>query len=157
MRRKYAVIGLGSFGYWVARTLFNSHQETIAIDMDKEQVQKINKFSSMAVIADVTNKETLVGLGLADCDAAIISLGDHPAASTLATLYLHEMGVKQILVKALDENHAKILRKVGATDIIRTAEAAANRAIRREGNRMGAVTPVNQTAEFGSWPGELGG
>ncbi|HPS93011.1 MAG TPA: TrkA family potassium uptake protein [Deltaproteobacteria bacterium] len=118
MNRKFAVIGLGSFGYWVARTLFISHQETIAIDQDKEKVQKINKFSSMAVIADVTNKETLEGLGLADCDAAIVSLGDNASASTLVTLYLHEMGVGQILVKAIDENHAKILRKVGATDII---------------------------------------
>jgi trk system potassium uptake protein TrkA len=118
MKKKFAVIGLGSFGYWVARTLFSSHQETIAIDMDKEKVQKINKFSSMAVIADVTNKDTLIGLGLADCEAAIISLGDDPSASTLATLYLNEMGVKQILVKAIDESHAKILRKVGATDII---------------------------------------
>lgn len=118
MKRKYVVIGLGNFGYWVARTLFEAHQETIAIDMNKEVVQRANKVTSMAVIADVTNKETLTGLGLADCDAAIISLGDHPAASTLATLYLHEMGVRQILVKAIDENHAKILRKVGATDII---------------------------------------
>ncbi|HPI93398.1 MAG TPA: TrkA family potassium uptake protein [Deltaproteobacteria bacterium] len=118
MKKKYVVIGLGNFGYWVARTLFEAHQETIVIDMNKEIVQRVNKFTSMAVIADVTNKETLTGLGLSDCDAAIISLGDHPAASTLATLYLHEMGVKQILVKAIDENHAKILRKVGATDII---------------------------------------
>ncbi len=118
MKRKYVVIGLGNFGYWVARTLFEAHQEVIAIDMNKEAVQRVNRFSSMAVIADVTNKETLTGLGVDDCDAAIISLGDHPAASTLATLYLHEMGVKQILVKAIDENHAKILRKVGATDII---------------------------------------
>jgi len=118
MNRKFAVIGLGSFGYWVARTLFSSHQETIAIDQDKEKVQKINKFSSMAVIADVTNKDTLMGLGIVDCDAAIISLGDNVSASTLVTLYLNEMGIKQILVKAIDENHAKILRKVGATDII---------------------------------------
>ncbi|HOM29179.1 MAG TPA: TrkA family potassium uptake protein [Deltaproteobacteria bacterium] len=118
MKRKYVVIGLGNFGFWVAKTLFEAHQETIAIDMNKEAVQRVNKFSNMAVIADVTNKETLVGLGIADCDAAVVSLGDHPAASTLVTLYLHEMGVKQILVKAIDENHAKILRKVGATDII---------------------------------------
>jgi trk system potassium uptake protein TrkA len=118
MKRKYVVIGLGNFGFWVAKTLFDSHQETIAIDMNKEAVQRVNRFSDMAVIADVTSKETLIGLGLSDCDAAVVSLGDHPAASTLVTLYLHEMGVRQILVKAIDENHAKILKKVGATDII---------------------------------------
>jgi trk system potassium uptake protein TrkA len=33
-------------------------------------------------------------------------------------LYLNELGVKRILAKALDPDHEKILRKVGATEVI---------------------------------------
>jgi trk system potassium uptake protein TrkA len=33
-------------------------------------------------------------------------------------MYLQEMGVKRIIAKALDHDHAKILTKVGATDIV---------------------------------------
>jgi len=50
--------------------------------------------------------------------AAVVSLGDNTSAATLITLYLQEMGVGQIIVKAVDEDHGKILKKVGATDII---------------------------------------
>ena len=33
-------------------------------------------------------------------------------------MYLQEIGIKQILAKALDEDHEKILKRVGATEII---------------------------------------
>ncbi len=118
MARKYAVIGLGNFGTWVVKSLYELRQETIAIDIDKERVQKIRDFTNNPVLADATKKETLISLGLGDVHAVVISLGDNTSASTLITLYLQEMGVSKILVKAMDEDHGKILRKVGATDII---------------------------------------
>ena len=118
MARKYAVIGLGNFGTWVVKSLYELRQETIAIDMDKERVQKIRDFTNNPVLADATKKETLISLGLGEVHAVVISLGDNTSASTLITLYLQEMGVTKILVKAVDEDHGKILRKVGATDII---------------------------------------
>ncbi len=118
MARKYAVIGLGNFGTWVVKSLYELRQETIAIDMDKERVQKIRDFTNNPVLADATKKETLISLGLGEVHAVVISLGDNTSASTLITLYLQEMGATKILVKAVDEDHGKILRKVGATDII---------------------------------------
>jgi len=51
-------------------------------------------------------------------DAAVVSTGDDTNASILATLYLTEFGVKKILVKARDEDHAKVLKRVGATEVI---------------------------------------
>lgn len=118
MSKKYAVIGLGNFGTWVVKSLYDLRQETIAIDMDKERVQKIRDFTNNPVLADATKKETLISLGLGEVHAVVISLGDNTSAATLITLYLQEMGVNKILVKAVDEDHGKILRKVGATDII---------------------------------------
>ena len=115
---KYAVIGLGNFGYWVARTLFEANMETIAIDTDQEKVQKIKPYSDAPVVADATDRKVLMSLGLSQVNAAVISLGGNISASILITMYLSEMGVKEILVKAIDEDHGKILRKVGATEII---------------------------------------
>ena len=51
-------------------------------------------------------------------DAVVVSLGDNISASTLITLLLDEMKVKNILVKAIDEEHGKILSKVGATEVV---------------------------------------
>ena len=118
MAKRYVIIGLGNFGYWVARELFEANQETIAIDIDADIVQKIKSYTNSPVIADATKKETLESLGVADADAVIVSLGDNTSAATLITLYLNEMGAKKILVKASNEDHAKILKKVGASEII---------------------------------------
>ncbi len=118
MARTFAVIGLGNFGSWVVRTLNDLRQNTIAIDLDKDRVQKIRDYTRNPVIADATQKENLLSLGLDTVAAVVISLGDNTSAATLITLYLQEMGVGQIIVKAVNEDHGKILRKVGATDII---------------------------------------
>jgi trk system potassium uptake protein TrkA len=118
MARRYAVIGLGNFGSWVVRTLNDLRQDTIAIDTDKDRVQKIRDYTGNPVIADATRKENLISLGLDEMKAVVISLGSNTSAATLITLYLQEMGVGEIIVKAVDEDHGKILRKVGATDII---------------------------------------
>lgn len=118
MASRFGVIGLGNFGSWVVRTVFENGREVLAIDSDKDRVQKIKRHATVAVVADCTQKETLTKLGLSDMDAVVVSLGENVSASTLVTLFLREMGVKRILVKAVNEDHAKILSKVGATEVI---------------------------------------
>lgn len=48
---------------------------------------------------------------------AVVSLGDL-SASLMTTLILKDMGVKKIVVKALDPLHGKMLQKIGADKII---------------------------------------
>ncbi len=116
--RRFVVIGLGMFGFYVAKTLYEKGHEVTAIDKNKEIVQKIKEFSTQAVVADATDKDTLIALGIQDVDVAIIGLGTSLDASVLVTLYLKEMGVKEIVAKAITEDHGKILRTIGATEII---------------------------------------
>ena len=42
-------------------------------------------------------------------DVVVVSLGDRIDSSILVTLYLRELKVKQIVAKALTEDHGKIL------------------------------------------------
>lgn len=116
--KKFAVIGLGRFGLHVTKALYEEGNEVLAIDLDRARVQAIDDYSSKAIVLDATDKESLTALGLELMDSVIISIGTKTSASILICLYLHEMGVKKILAKALDDDHAKILQKVGATDII---------------------------------------
>jgi trk system potassium uptake protein TrkA len=116
--RKFVVIGLGMFGFYVTKTLYEKGHEVIAIDKNKEIVQKIREFSTQAIVADATDKETLMAIGVQDADVAVIGLGTSLDASVLVTLYLKEMGVKDIVAKAITEDHGKILRNIGATEII---------------------------------------
>lgn len=116
--KKFVVIGLGNFGFHVAKSLYADNNEVIAIDRDKARVQAIDAYASEAVVMDATDRDALAALGLDAMDAAVVSTGTKISISVLICLYLSEIKVKKILAKALDEDHAKILRKVGATEII---------------------------------------
>jgi trk system potassium uptake protein TrkA len=116
--KRFAVIGLGNFGFHAAKALFEDGNEVIAIDTDKGRVQAIDPYSTEAVVLDATDKEALKSLGLENMDGVIVSTGTKISTSILICLYLQENGVKKILAKALDEDHGKILKRVGATEII---------------------------------------
>jgi len=115
---KFAVIGLGSFGSHVAKTLYERGNEVVAVDKDKERVEEVKTFVSHAVNMDATIKENLQALGVGDMDIVVVSSGPEMESSILTVLYLHEMGAKRIVAKALTEDHAKILEAVGATEVI---------------------------------------
>ena len=116
--KRFAVIGLGKFGSYVARALYEGSNEVVAIDYDRNRVQAIDPHVSESVVLDATNKESLENLGLEDMDAVIVSIGSRISNSILICLYLQEAGVKKIIARAMDEDHEKILRRVGATKII---------------------------------------
>jgi len=115
---RYCVIGLGNFGFHVARTLYEGGHEVVAVDQDREKVQRVQEHASYAIQGDAANKEFLSGQGIGEMDAVVVSTGERSHLSTLITLYLKELKVPRILVKALDEDHGRILEKIGATDII---------------------------------------
>ena len=116
--KRFAVIGLGTFGFYAAKALFEDGNEVVAIDEDKGKVQAIDPWSTEAIVCDATEKETLKALGLENMDGVIVSTGTKISTSILICLHLQEIGVKKILAKALDDDHGKILRRVGATEII---------------------------------------
>jgi len=116
--KRFAVIGLGNFGFHAARALFEDGNEVVAIDSDKARVQAIDQHSTEAVVLNATDKEALKSLGLENMDGVIVSTGTKISTSILICLYLQENGVKKILAKALDEDHGKILKRVGATESI---------------------------------------
>ncbi|MEE9911409.1 MAG: TrkA family potassium uptake protein [Deltaproteobacteria bacterium] len=116
--KRAVVIGLGIFGYHIARTLFENGFEVVAIDKNKDVIQKMRDYSTKAVLADGTDQGILDEIGIDEDDIAIISFGEDLAAATLITLHLRQMKVKTIIVKAPNEDHKLILEKVGATDVI---------------------------------------
>jgi trk system potassium uptake protein TrkA len=116
--KRVVVVGLGIFGYNIAKDLFENGFEVIAIDKNKEVINRIRDFSTKAILADATDKELLEMIGIQPDDTVIVSFGEDLAASTLLTLHLKEMHVKNIIVKAPNEDHKRILEKVGANEVI---------------------------------------
>lgn len=116
--KKFCVIGLGNFGFHVASYLYKEGHEVFGIDMDREKVQRVKDYTTIAIQGDAANKEFLDSQGVSEMDAVVVSTGERSHLSTLITLYLKELDVKHILVKAINEDHGKILMKVGAEQVI---------------------------------------
>lgn len=112
------VIGLGNFGFNVAKNLAEKGKNILAIDSDPEQVDRIKDYVSDSVIGDIKNKQFLTEFVDNTIEAAIISTGENTFDSILAVHHLNELGVKNIIVKANDQTHGQILKVMGATEII---------------------------------------
>jgi trk system potassium uptake protein TrkA len=115
---KFAVIGLGNFGFNVAKTLYENGDEVLGIDRHKDRAQSTQIHASQCIIADATDKSVLETAGLTDMDGVVVSLGENLSASILVTLFLRELGVENIIVKIASEDHGKALERVGATTIV---------------------------------------
>lgn len=125
-----AVIGLGQFGSALALELKKQKHHVTAMDSDSRAVSRVQDVVDQAVVADCTDRSLLEELGLNLVDGAVISLGDHLGASILTTLHLKEMGVGRIVAKAVSPEHEKILKRVGAGEVVFPERDAAQRLAR---------------------------
>jgi trk system potassium uptake protein TrkA len=118
-KKTFLVLGLDNFGYSLAKELYKNGQEVIVVDMDEKRISEIRDEVSEAVVADATDRDTIEELGLDKVDAAVVSLGEtRIGPSVLATLHLKEMGIENIIVKAVSSEHGRIVEKIGATKVV---------------------------------------
>jgi trk system potassium uptake protein TrkA len=128
---KVAVIGLGRFGFHAATLLHEAGHEVLAVDIDPGRVQRIRDDSTQAVVLDAREIEPLRALGIPDFDAVVLSLGTRVDASALVTLHMKDLGVRRLIVKATSADHARLLQKIGASEIVFPERDAAERLVRR--------------------------
>ncbi|MDD3472154.1 MAG: TrkA family potassium uptake protein, partial [Syntrophaceae bacterium] len=111
------VYGMGQFGSEIAREL--AHRcEVLALDNNEDRVNAIADSVQRAMIVDARDFAGLSSLVRDDFDEAIVSLGESMEASVLCTLHLKKIGLNTIRAKAVSEDHASILRAVGASETI---------------------------------------
>ena len=118
MARKFAVIGLGTFGFQLACELEKLGGEVLAIDRNADVVQDIRDHVSRAVVCDALERESLREIGVGDVDVVVIGLRSRLDSSILATMYVQELGVKEIVVQAVSDDHRRALEKLGAARVI---------------------------------------
>ncbi len=118
MAKQFVILGAGRFGTSVAIKLVDLGAEVLIVDNDPAVVQYLADKVTYAVKADVTQEGALNALGLRNFDTAIVTIGGDIKSSTLVTLMLKEMGLKNIIAKAQDRLHAKVLYKIGADRVV---------------------------------------
>ena len=118
MAIQVVVIGLGRFGSSVVETLARKGCEILAMDINEDNVKAITEHATHAVQCDATDIRTLKELGVQNMDVSIVSIGEDVEASVLIVMALKELGVKEIIAKAVTPLHIKILEKLGATQVV---------------------------------------
>jgi trk system potassium uptake protein TrkA len=118
MAKQYGVIGLGRFGASVARTLYEYGYDVMAIDSSEDRIQENLNYVTHAVQADSTDEEALKSLGIRNFDVVVVAIGQDIQSSILTTLIIKELGVRQIVVKAQNDLHGKVLYKIGADKVV---------------------------------------
>lgn len=121
------VVGLGRFGFSVAKSLVRLGHEVLAVDSSVEKVQGLSDELTHVVQADSTDQEALKQMGAEQFDLAVVGIGTDVEASVLTVMGLSELGLAEIWAKATSGKHARILERIGATHVIRPEYAMGKR------------------------------
>jgi len=117
-KRNFAVIGLGRFGAAMATTLAGLGHDVIGIDSDEDRVRTLADVVSLAIELDATDERAVRAAGIQDVDVAVVSIGENMEASLLVVTLLFELGIKNIVAKAVTPLHGRILEKLGVTRVV---------------------------------------
>lgn len=140
--RRFVVVGLGNFGFGLVEMLHARGHDVIAIDMDEAKVERARRFATRSVSIDATTAAALERQGAAGADAAVVSVGTDIAGSVLAVMALMELGVGEIYAKAVSSDHAKILDRLGVSEVIRPERETALRLATRLSMRLLNYMPI---------------
>lgn len=126
-----AIIGLGKFGFYIAKSLSKLDNFTvIAVDNNPKTIQEISEYVDNAFILDSTNKHALEDVGITNLDTVIVSIGENIEASILTVMGLKDLGNKNIIAKAITTIHGEILAKIGASRVIHPEKIAGRALVR---------------------------
>jgi trk system potassium uptake protein TrkA len=118
MKKQFAVLGIGRFGSKIARELFYKKQEVIAIDKDETVIENIKDQVTHAFVGDITDEMALKEAGVSDCDVVIIAESTNMESNIVAAQICKSLGIPQVICKAQNTVHGKILNKIGVDQVV---------------------------------------
>lgn len=117
-QKSFAVFGLGSFGTEVCRMLADKGARVLAFDQREEAVDRVRDLVKQAYQLDSADENAMLGAPIEGVDVAIVAIGGDIEASILTTALLKNIGVPYIIARASSDIHQRVLRMVGATEVI---------------------------------------
>jgi trk system potassium uptake protein TrkA len=158
--QRIAVIGLGRFGFGLAVRLAELGANVLAIDLNTDVVEQVDPRVSRAIAVDATNEFALRKLGADAMDLVIVCIGRNIEASLLVTAVLQRLAVKEIWVRAIDQNQAQILEAMGVRRIIslerEMARQVAQEIIMPSTQVLASITVDHSLAELKAKPEFIG-
>ena len=159
--KRFVIIGLGNFGGSVAESLHARGHEVVVVDTNPNAVDRIGAHVTRAAVGDGRSLQVLERIGAKGADAGVISTGDDIAASILSTMALKDLGVSDVYVKVISQDHARVMERIGVTEtIFPERESALGLGTRMSGKALFSYTSllpgfgVQEMAVPNSWQGK---
>lgn len=157
---EFGIIGLGRFGLQLGKSLVELGHTCVGIDIDGARVQQAGDLLTQVYEADATDVNTLADLKMQTLDAVAVTIGSHLEEALLAILGLQELGQTNILAKASDPMHKKVLERMGVSHIVQPEIDAAKRiALKLDNPGFLDLLPIGrgvfvQEAKVENWAGK---
>ncbi len=116
--KTFAIIGLGTFGSRLCEELSSKGGVVLAIDNQSNMIERVKEITAQSILVDSTDEEAMSQVPFEDVDTAVVAIGDNIEASILSTAILKKIGVPRIIARSLSDIHQRVLRQVGADEII---------------------------------------
>ena len=129
--RSFCIIGLSCFGIALTNALLEKRSQVLVISEDADAVNSMADLVTGAVIGDPTSEAVLRSAGVTDYDCAIVCIDDNMNDSILSTLILKELGVKEVVARAMNERHKMVLNRLGADMVVFPEEDMGDRLAQR--------------------------
>ena len=128
---KCAVIGLGEFGRATSLGLARNGVEVIAVDVDIDRINQVKDEVALAVRMDATQEGLIKAHGIDTVDVLIAAIGANFEAQVLLVVRAKQAGIKRIVARATTPDHARVLKAVGADEVLNPEEEAARWMVQR--------------------------
>src|SRR5699024_5242923 len=118
MTKEIAVIGLGQFGGSAVKQLHKLSADVTVIDISESKVKYYEDYAVECIVGSATDEKMLKTIGIEHYDEVIIEIVEDLQTRLLCTFMLNEFGLQSITPKAHTNNHGKLLKKVGAVNVL---------------------------------------
>ncbi|MEP0774243.1 MAG: TrkA family potassium uptake protein [Acidobacteriota bacterium] len=119
MAGQFMIIGLGRLGRSIALQLARLGEPVLAVDANRERVEAVADYVDAAACADTTDEAALAELRPERFTCGVVAIGSQAVhASILTTTLLHQAHVPRIVARAVDDLHGRVLRAVGAHEVV---------------------------------------
>ncbi|MDD3393967.1 MAG: TrkA family potassium uptake protein [Anaerotignum sp.] len=125
--KSFLIIGMGSFGHHLCRSLAKQRCEIMIVDEKQENLEDMLRYVTSAKIGDCTNPDVMQSFDVASFDACFVSVGNSFQNSLQITNLLKEQGAKKVYSKADEDIQAKFLLRNGADEVIYPEKEGAER------------------------------
>lgn len=139
----YGIVGLGRFGYALAKALAELDADLLILDKDEEKIRDMREYTENALVIKNLDKASLMETGIQNCDIAIVCIGEQMDISILTTLHLVSMGIPEVVARATSAEHGEILEKLGAKVVYPERDMAERLAKRMEEANMPEFAQLN--------------